>query len=93
MIRKLLLTVLIVAIAPTQGLADDSDLSALYASAGVERTYLAAFEYGNRKTGEDVRTFWREGDLRISVREQVDFLRKVYLGTLPVQPESIDIRP
>ncbi len=42
-------------------------------------TYLQKMEYGNLKTGKDVRTFWLEGDLRISAREQIDFLKKLYL--------------
>jgi len=53
--------------------------------------YLDVFEYANKKTGQDVITFWLEGDLRVSPREQINFLRKVYLEQLPVKPGSIKI--
>lgn len=55
------------------------------------KQYLSSFNYGNGKTGEDVRTFWLEGDLRISVRDQVNFLRKVYAEELPIKQENIEI--
>ena len=42
--------------------------------------YLKHFAYGNAQTGQPQRRFWLEGDLAISSREQIDFLRKVYLG-------------
>jgi len=53
--------------------------------------YLEAFGYGNKKTGSDVTSFWLEGDLRVSPRDQIDFLRKVYLEQLPVKPLYIKI--
>lgn len=53
--------------------------------------YLAAFDYANKKTGGDVTTFWLEGDLRISPREQINFLRKVYLQQLPVSDRNLNI--
>jgi len=53
--------------------------------------YLNAFDYANKKTGKDVTTFWLEGDLRVSPRDQINFLRKVYFEQLPVQPRNIQI--
>lgn len=53
--------------------------------------YLQRFEYGNQKTGSDVTTFWLEGDLRVSVKDQIDFLRKVHNQTLPVKQHSYDV--
>lgn len=53
--------------------------------------YLDAFDYGNRATGQDVTTFWLEGDLRVSPSDQIAFLRKVYLGLLPIKVENIQI--
>ncbi len=55
------------------------------------KQYLAAFDYGNKKTGKNTPHFWLDGDVRISVRDQVNFLRKVYRGELPVKPKSIEI--
>ena len=51
--------------------------------------YLDAFDYGNQKTGQDVATFWLEGDLRVSPNDQIAFLRKVYLGQLPIKASNI----
>jgi len=54
--------------------------------------YLQAFQYGNQKTGSDVTTFWLEGDLRISVRQQIAFLRKVYNQSLEmIQPRNYQV--
>lgn len=55
------------------------------------KQYLAAFDYGNGKTGSNTPHFWMDGDVRISVREQVNFLRKVYRGELSVKPKNIEI--
>ncbi len=55
------------------------------------KQYLVDFDYGNRKTGSDVSTFWLDGQLRISVREQVNFLRKVYLEQLPIKHRNFQI--
>lgn len=53
--------------------------------------YLNEFDYGNKKTGSDVTTFWLEGDLRVSPRQQIDFLRKVYFEALPVKQRNLKI--
>jgi len=55
------------------------------------RHYLDKFSYGNEKTGTDIATFWLDGDLRISTSGQVEFLRKVYLESLPVKKRNIEI--
>ncbi|MFL0797380.1 MAG: class D beta-lactamase [Cellvibrionaceae bacterium] len=54
------------------------------------REYLKTFNYGNKLTGKDITRFWLEGDLRISAGEQIDFLRKVYSGDLPVQKKHLN---
>lgn len=51
--------------------------------------YLKKFEYGNQLTGSDVARFWLDGDLKMSVKDQIDFLRKVHSETLPVRKEHI----
>ena len=55
------------------------------------KQYLDAFDYGNKKTGKDVVTFWLDGDLRVSPSEQINFLRKVYFEQLPVKHSNIKI--
>ena len=46
-------------------------------------THLKMLGYGNEKTGPDVTTFWLEGDLKISAKEQINFLKKLYEESLP----------
>jgi len=53
--------------------------------------YLVDMSYGNKKTGKDVTSFWLEGDLGISVIEQIDFIRKVYLEKLPFKNKNIQL--
>lgn len=50
-------------------------------------SHLEKLQYGNRMTGADVATFWLEGDLKISAREQVVFLKKLYREQLPYSKE------
>lgn len=52
-------------------------------------TYLRKFNYGNLLTGNDLTRFWLDGELKISVKEQVKFLRKVYDEDLPIQKPHI----
>ncbi|XQW86714.1 penicillin-binding transpeptidase domain-containing protein [Thalassotalea piscium] len=52
-------------------------------------SYLAKFHYGNRLTGDDITRFWLDGDIKISVKEQINFLRKVYEEDLPVNNAHI----
>lgn len=40
--------------------------------------YLKELNYGNMKTGALVDTFWLAGDIRISAKEQIEFLKKLY---------------
>jgi len=52
-------------------------------------TYLREFSYGNLLTGGDVTRFWLDGELRVSVKDQISFLRKVYAEELPVKKVHI----
>lgn len=54
------------------------------------RHYLQEAEYGTLAQEFDLTTFWLEGSLRISALEQVAFMKKVVLRTLPFNPESYD---
>lgn len=52
--------------------------------------YFQRMDYGNKKTGDDVSTFWLEGDLRISADEQIEFLRKLCNRDLPFETVHFD---
>lgn len=56
---------------------------------GAERMqhFLSAVNYGNRNMSGGIDQFWLTGELRISPREQIDFLAKLYSGDLPFRPE------
>jgi beta-lactamase class D len=51
--------------------------------------YLRKFDYGNFLTGNDITRFWLDGELRLSVKDQITFLRKVYTEELPIQKVHI----
>jgi beta-lactamase class D len=53
--------------------------------------HLKKLEYGNEKTGPDVATFWLAGDLKISAKEQIGFLKKLYNESLPYSKSSIQL--
>lgn len=52
-------------------------------------SYLDKFDYGNQLTGKEITSFWLDGDLKISVKGQINFLRKVYKEDLPIQKKHI----
>lgn len=53
---------------------------------------LKALNYGNRDTGEpkDVSTYWLNGPLKISAREQVQFLSDLRREKFPFSPTTYD---
>jgi beta-lactamase class D len=51
--------------------------------------HVDAFAYGNRQVSSPIDRFWLDGALRITPREQVDFLRRLKAGALPVRPEHV----
>lgn len=53
--------------------------------------YLKKLGYGNEMTGPEVTTFWLEGDLKISAKEQVSFLKKLYTESLPYSKGNIKL--
>jgi beta-lactamase class D len=61
------------------------------------RRYLRAFNYGNADPSSGIETFWLDGSLKISADEQVEFLRRLYSGALPVSARSrailVDVMP
>ncbi|GAA5442781.1 beta-lactamase OXA-10 [Microbulbifer sp. NBRC 101763] len=58
---------------------------------GVERMnqYLTRFNYGNMDISSGVDRFWLDGSLKISAREQVNFLHKLFSGQLPVSSDTL----
>jgi beta-lactamase class D len=58
---------------------------------GAERmsTWLERFEYGNRDVSGPIAEYWINGRLRISPREQVQFLKQFYGGGLPITPVHV----
>ncbi|MEL7245683.1 MAG: class D beta-lactamase [Cyanobacteria bacterium J06573_2] len=49
--------------------------------------------YGNRKIGkaENIDNFWLKGDLRITPRQQIQFLQKVRSGKLPFSERNLNL--
>jgi beta-lactamase class D len=52
------------------------------------KEWVAKLEYGNADIGGGVDNFWLQGSMRISAMEQVEFLRKLREGRLPVTQRS-----
>ncbi|MEW5009808.1 MAG: penicillin-binding transpeptidase domain-containing protein [Cycloclasticus sp.] len=53
------------------------------------RAYLRKLHYGNTLTGNDISRFWLDGELKISVQEQINFMRKVHSEELPIQNKHL----
>lgn len=53
--------------------------------------HLRKLGYGNEKTGPDVTSFWLEGDLKISAKEQISFLKKLYAESLPYSKGTVKL--
>ncbi|WP_017659946.1 class D beta-lactamase [Baaleninema simplex] len=53
------------------------------------REWVAQADYGNQNIGnaEAIDRFWLDGDLRITPREQIQFLQRLYLDDLPFSEE------
>jgi beta-lactamase class D len=55
-----------------------------------ELQHLRAFGYGSQAFEREVDRFWLNGDLTISPREQVAFLKRMYTYDLPIDRRHID---
>lgn len=53
------------------------------------RAGIRKLNYGNQEIGGVVDRFWLDGPLAISALEQVEFLRRLATGNLPVKPEAV----
>lgn len=54
------------------------------------RSALSRFDYGNHAAADGNDGFWLDGSLRISPREQVDFLSRMLEGELGIAPEHLE---
>lgn len=52
--------------------------------------WVEAADYGNADISGGVDSFWLNGELRISPREQVEFLRRVHEGQSPFSPATVE---
>lgn len=57
---------------------------------GLDRmqSYVDQFDYGNRTISGGIDQFWLTGGLRISAKEQIDFLERFYFGKLGASKKS-----
>ena len=55
--------------------------------------FVNKIEYGNQNIGkeEDIDNFWLEGELRITPKEQITFLRRLYQNDLPFSQRNMDL--
>lgn len=53
--------------------------------------YYDSAGYGNRSTNDFGADYWNKGDLRITPREQIEFLVKLHQNRLPFSPQVISI--
>ncbi|MEP6925810.1 MAG: class D beta-lactamase [Pyrinomonadaceae bacterium] len=53
--------------------------------------YYNLADYGNRKINDFGKDYWNFGDLRITPREQIAFLRRFYQNRLPFSNKSTEI--
>lgn len=60
---------------------------------GAERMqdWIDRIGYGNRNIGGGLDRFWLSGDIRITARQQIDFLRRLYKEDLPFSPRTIAV--
>ncbi|WP_434676657.1 class D beta-lactamase [Pseudomonas sp. D3-10] len=52
------------------------------------QSYVEQFRYGNRTISGGIDQFWLTGGLRISAKEQIDFLERFYMGKLGASEAS-----
>jgi len=53
---------------------------------------LAAFDYGNQAMGDSVDAFWLDGGpLRLTPREQTEFVERMFTGALGVRAEHVEL--
>lgn len=53
--------------------------------------FIDTVGYGNQDIGGGIDLFWLNGNIRITMLEQIDFLRKLYKNELPFSRRTMDI--
>ena len=54
------------------------------------RSWLERVDYGNHDVSGGLETFWLEGGLRVTPRQQLDFLRRLHARDLPFSKRAMD---
>jgi beta-lactamase class D len=54
-------------------------------------SHLDRINYGNKMTGPEITTFWLNGDIKISAREQIVFLKRLYNDELPYKKNHLQL--
>ncbi|MEZ4884213.1 MAG: class D beta-lactamase [Chitinophagales bacterium] len=55
------------------------------------QSWIDKVGYGNQDISENIDDFWLEGNLRITPKEQIEFLSRLYSNDLPFSQRSMDI--
>jgi beta-lactamase class D len=55
------------------------------------KTFVSKFNFGNTDTSSGIDTFWANGSLKVTAREQVDFLQRLNDRRLPVSEKTISL--
>jgi beta-lactamase class D len=53
--------------------------------------WLERLDYGNHDASGKIDRFWLDGELRVTAVEQLDFLRRLDTGKLPLSTRTVDI--
>ena len=53
--------------------------------------YIDSVGYGNQDIRGGIDLFWLNGNIRITMQQQVEFLKKLYKNDLPFSQRSMDI--
>jgi len=53
--------------------------------------FVDSTDYGNKNINGNINSFWLDGELRISPKQQIDFLVKLYKSDLPFLKKYLDI--
>lgn len=54
------------------------------------RNYIALAGYGNGNIGGNIDSFWLDGELRVTSRQQIGFLVQLYKGSLPFSTSHME---
>ena len=55
------------------------------------QNYLDKFNYGNRDISSGIDTFWLNGSFKVSAKEQVDFLQRLYKNEFQVSNKALKL--